>query len=69
MTKYTEYTERLVRLLMFVLASSILIRYVSGIELSDYDQLKLVTVATVSFMFVNTYYPKPIDLNTQNLSV
>ncbi|VBB18112.1 hypothetical protein YASMINEVIRUS_575 [Yasminevirus sp. GU-2018] len=49
--------ERVVRILIFVLMNFIILRYLAGLELGDGDQLKIVAVTTLCFMFVNTYYP------------
>lgn len=52
-----DITERIVRVLLFMIFSFVLVRYALGLSLSDMDQTKIVLASTVCFMFVNTYYP------------
>lgn len=49
--------ERVIRFLMFILLVSLIIRYASGMCISDCDQLKIIVISAFVFMFVNTYYP------------
>lgn len=60
MTKDSNIKERVVRMLIFVILSFVMLRYVLGIELSDIDQTKIVLGVTICFMLVNTYYPTVI---------
>jgi hypothetical protein len=57
MYKNQDIKERIVRVLIFVILSFIMLRYLLGLELSDIDQTQIVLGLTVCFMFVNTYYP------------
>lgn len=53
----TDIKERFVRVLIFIILSFIIIRCLLGLDLSDFNQIKIVLGMTVCFMFVNTYYP------------
>lgn len=57
MFNYNNTQERVVRMLIFILMNLIILRYLSGLELGENDQIKIVMVTTLCFMFVNTYYP------------
>lgn len=63
MFDYSILQERLVRLLLFVLLNFLLIRYVLDVELDDSAQIKIVLIATLCFMFIDTYYPRVIIQN------
>jgi hypothetical protein len=54
---HDDFKERIARVMIFIVLSFIIIRYLLGIELSDIDQTKIVLGLSVVFMFVNTYYP------------
>ena len=49
--------SRLVRLLVFVLTLTILINFLFSNKLDEMTILYIVIVSSISFMFVNTYYP------------
>lgn len=57
MRNESDIKERIVRMMIFVILSFVMLRYVLGLDLSDIDQTKIVLGATICFMFVNTYYP------------
>jgi hypothetical protein len=61
-TDAIQIQERLLRLLIFIILNLIVLRYISGIGLSDYDQIKITGISTLIFMFVNTYYPHVVTL-------
>ena len=52
-----DLQDRLVRLLIFVLMFFIILRYLSGINISDFEQIEIVVISAICLMFVNTYYP------------
>jgi hypothetical protein len=52
-----DIKERIIRILIFIIGSFIILRYLLGLTLSDIDQIKIVFGISVCFMFVNTYYP------------
>ena len=58
--KYNDISEKLIRLLIFVVASYIMLRYASGVEINEYDQTKIVLIVSAVFMFVSSYYPNVI---------
>ena len=60
MNKDSNIKERIVRMMIFIILSFIMLRYILGLNLSDIDQTKIVLGITVCFMFVNTYYPTVI---------
>lgn len=49
--------DRIIRLLIFILINFIALRYLSEVNLTDYDQAKIVAISTICFMFISTYYP------------
>jgi hypothetical protein len=55
-----DIESRILRVSIFVLLSLIILRYLTGISLSDVDQMKIVLGSAVCYMFVNTYYPDVI---------
>ena len=55
--------SRITRLLVFILLGFIVVRYLTGIPLSDLDQTKIVFGMAFLFMFLNTYYPSVIIQN------
>jgi hypothetical protein len=57
--RYTQNNsvDKCIRLLIFVLFSFVFVRYALGLELTDWEQTKIVLAVSASFMFVNTYYP------------
>lgn len=55
--------SRITRIIIFMLLGFIIVRYLTGIELSDIDQVKIVLGSTICFMFVNTYYPTVVTQN------
>ena len=56
----SDIKERIVRMMIFIILSFIMLRYIIDIELNDIDQTKIVLGITICFMFVNTYYPSII---------
>lgn len=52
-----DICNRLVRLLVFVLTLTILINFLFSNKLDEMTILYIVIVSSISFMFVNTYYP------------
>ena len=65
MSKQTNIKERIVRILLFIILSFIMIRYILHIELNDIDQTKIVLGIAICFMIINTYYPS-ININNMN---
>lgn len=55
-TLNVEYTYRIYRLLIFVIFTLFIIRFMFG-EFSETDQIKYVLSASVVFMFMERYYP------------
>jgi hypothetical protein len=49
--------DRIIRLFIFIITNFIILRYLSGIDLTDYEQIKIVIISTICLMFINTYYP------------
>jgi hypothetical protein len=52
-----DIKERIIRILIFIILSFIMLRYLIGVDLNDIDQVKIVIGVSICFMFVNTYYP------------
>ncbi len=55
--------SRITRVLIFILFGFILVRYLTGVQLTDFDQTKIVIGLTICFMFVNMYYPTVVIQN------
>ena len=53
----SDIKERILKILIFIIISFIMLRYILDVPLSDIDQTKIVLGITICFMFVNTYYP------------
>jgi hypothetical protein len=51
------YSNRLARLLIFMLLNFVLVRYALAVNLTDIEQIKIVLASSICFMFVTTYYP------------
>ena len=49
--------DRIIRLLIFALINFIILRYLSEINLTNYEQIKIVLISVLCFMIVNTFYP------------
>jgi len=49
--------DRIIRLFIFILMNFIILRYLSGVHLTDQDQIKIVAISAICFMFIITYYP------------
>lgn len=56
-----DIKDRLLRLLIFIITCFLIIRFIivpsAYTDITDIDQAKIITAATICFMFVNTYYP------------
>jgi len=52
-----DLQDRIIRLFIFILMNIIILRYFSGINLTDYEQIEIVAISTICLMFINTYYP------------
>jgi hypothetical protein len=61
--KYNDNSEKLLRLLIFIITSYVLIRYVSGININDCEQTKIVLITSAVFMFVSSYYPNVVIID------
>lgn len=60
----SDISERIMRILIFMLLSFIILRFLIATTLSDIEQIKITAAVTVCFMFVNTYYPVVITKDT-----
>lgn len=63
----SDIQSRIIRVLIFILLGFVVIRYLSGVSLSDIDQIKIVLGFTICFMFVNTYYPTVVIQNDDTI--
>ena len=57
MIQKTTY-DKIIHIMVFILINFIAIRFCSSIQLTDNQQIVIVGITTLCYMFISTYYPQ-----------